>query len=62
MMANVVFVTHPERPEAVALAGRVGTWLREQGHEVRAGEGHAQAADARRRRRARRRPRRQLRR
>ncbi|TMM15427.1 MAG: NAD(+)/NADH kinase [Actinobacteria bacterium] len=43
MMANVVFVTHPERPDAVALAGRVGSWLREQGHEVRAGEGHAQA-------------------
>jgi NAD+ kinase len=43
MMANVAFVTHPERPEAVALAGRVGTWLREQGHQVRAAEGHAQA-------------------
>lgn len=42
-MANVVFVTHPERPEAVALAGRVGTWLREQGHQVRAAEGHVQA-------------------
>jgi NAD+ kinase len=41
-MANVAFVTHPERPEAVALAGRVGTWLREQGHQVRAAEGYAQ--------------------
>jgi NAD+ kinase len=40
-MANVAFVTHPERPEAVALAGRVGTWLREQGHQTRGAEGHA---------------------
>jgi NAD+ kinase len=40
-MANVAFVTHPERPEAVALAGRVGTWLREQGHQARVAEGHA---------------------
>lgn len=39
-MANVAFVTHPERPEAVALAGRVGTWLREQGHQARVAEGH----------------------
>lgn len=41
-MANVAFVTHPERPEAVALAGRMGTWLRDRGHQVRAAEGHAQ--------------------
>ncbi len=41
-MANVAFVTHPERPEAVALAGQVGTWLRERGHRVRVAEGHAQ--------------------
>jgi NAD+ kinase len=41
-MANVAFVTHPERPEAVALAGRVGTWLRERGHQVRVAEGHTQ--------------------
>jgi NAD+ kinase len=41
-MANVAFVTHPERPEAVALAGRMGTWLRDRGHQVRATEGHAQ--------------------
>ena len=42
-MANVAFVTHPERPEAVALAGRVGTWLREQGHQVRVAAGNGQA-------------------
>jgi NAD+ kinase len=42
-MAHVAFVTHPERPEAAALAGRVGTWLREQGHEARVAEGHAHA-------------------
>jgi NAD+ kinase len=41
-MANVAFVTHPERPEAVALAGRMGTWLRDRGHQVRIAEGHAQ--------------------
>ena len=41
-MANVAFVTHPERPEAVALAGRVGTWLRERGHQVHVAEGYAQ--------------------
>ncbi|HEX4540413.1 MAG TPA: NAD(+)/NADH kinase [Acidimicrobiales bacterium] len=41
-MANVAFVIHPERPEAVALAGRVGTWLRERGHQVRVAEGHAE--------------------
>ena len=40
-MANVAFVTHPERPEAVALAGRVGTWLREQGHQAHVAEGQA---------------------
>ncbi|HWC39021.1 MAG TPA: NAD(+)/NADH kinase [Acidimicrobiales bacterium] len=39
-MANVAFVTHPERPEAVALAGRMGTWLREHGHGARVAEGH----------------------
>jgi NAD+ kinase len=40
-MANVAFVTHPERPDAVALAGRMGTWLRDRGHQVRIAEGHA---------------------
>ena len=42
-MATVAFVTHPERPDAVALAGRMGAWLREKGHHVRGGDGHAQA-------------------
>jgi NAD+ kinase len=42
-MANVAFVVHPERPQAAALAGRIGTWLRERGHNVRAAEGQAQA-------------------
>ncbi|MGD0393693.1 MAG: NAD(+)/NADH kinase [Acidimicrobiales bacterium] len=31
-MATIAFYTHPDRPEAVALAGRATSWLTDQGH------------------------------
>jgi NAD+ kinase len=34
-VATVTFLVHPERPDALALAGDTATWLRGQGHETR---------------------------
>ncbi len=34
-MATVTFLVHPERPDALALAGDTADWLRDQGHQAR---------------------------